>query len=311
MQIYRDFKGLPADLQGSAIAIGNFDGVHRGHQAVINAAGRLARADQRPWAVLTLEPHPRQIFQPDTEPFRLTPGPAKEHLIAELGVDHLIVLTFDREFSQREAEGFVTDILIGACGAHHVVSGYDFAFGQGRKGNCELLLKMGQDLGFGFTAVQAVQDELGGVYSSTRIRECLVAADPKGAAQILSRSFEIEGIVEKGDARGRQIGFPTANVALGDYLRPAQGVYAVKVGIYTGSETVWHNGVANLGSRPTFDGKSVLLEAHVFNFEGDLYGQTLRVALIDYVRAEKKFDGIDSLKAQIVADSERAKEILR
>ena len=311
MQIYRDFKDLPADLRGAAMAIGNFDGVHKGHQAVINEAGRLARADNRPWAVLTLEPHPRQLFQPDIEPFRLTPGSAKERLITNLGVDHLIVLTFDHDFSQREAEAFVSDILIGACGAHHVVAGYDFAFGRGRQGNCELLLRMGQKLGFGFTAVQAVQDDAGEVYSSTRVRECLGAANPKAAAQILSRPFEIEGTVEKGDARGRQIGFPTANVALGDFLRPAQGVYAVKVGIESGPETVWHNGVANLGSRPTFDGKSVLLEAHLFDFDGDLYGQTLRVALIDYVRAEKKFDGIDSLKAQITADSGRAKEILR
>lgn len=311
MRIYRDFKDLPADLHGAAMAIGNFDGVHKGHQAVINEAGLLARAESRPWAVLTLEPHPRQVFQPDIAPFRLTPGPAKERLITELGVDHLIVLPFDLEFSRREADAFVKDILIDAVGAHHVVSGYDFAFGRGRKGNCELLLRMGQELGFGFTAVQAVQDDHGAVYSSTRIRDCLAAGDPKGAAEILSRPFEIEGVVEQGDARGREIGYPTANVVLGDYLRPAKGVYAVKVGLENGQKTAWHDGVANLGSRPTFDGKSVLLEAHLFDFDGDLYGQTLRVALVDYVRAEKKFDGIDSLKAQIAADSEKAKEILR
>ncbi len=311
MQIYRDFKDLPAGLRGAAIAIGNFDGVHRGHQAVMNEAGRLARADKRPWAVLTFEPHPRQVFQPDTPPFRLTPSPAKERLIAELGVDHLIILPFNLEFSKRAAESFVKDILVTAFGAHHVVSGYDFAFGQGRKGNCELLLRMGQELGFGFTAVQAVQDDDGTVYSSTRVRDCLGAANPKGAAQILSRPFEIEGVVEKGDARGRTIGFPTANVVLGDYLRPTQGVYAVRIGLGTGPETVWYQGVANLGSRPTFDGKSVLLEAHIFDFDGDLYGQTLRVALIDYVRAEKKFDGVDSLKAQIALDCEHARKVLR
>jgi riboflavin kinase/FMN adenylyltransferase len=311
MQIYRDFKDLPAGLRGAAIAIGNFDGVHKGHQAVINEAGRLARANDRPWAVLTFEPHPRQVFQPDAAPFRLTPGPAKERLIAALGVDHLIVPTFDLDFSKREAESFVQDILIDGFGAHHVVSGYDFAFGQGRKGNCELLLRMGQELGFGFTAVQAVHDENGDVYSSTRIRESLMNGDPKKAARLLGRPYEIEGIVEQGDARGRTIGYRTANVAMGEYLRPAQGVYAVTIGLENGVETAWYKGVANLGSRPTFDGKSVLLEVHLFDFDGDLYGQTVRVALIDYVRAEKKFDGIDQLKAQIAQDSEKAKEILQ
>ncbi|MEQ8195209.1 MAG: bifunctional riboflavin kinase/FAD synthetase [Rhodospirillales bacterium] len=313
MQIYREFKDLPADLRGAAIAVGNFDGVHKGHQAVINEAGRIARAETRPWAVLTFDPHPRQVFKPDTEPFRLTPGTAKERLIGALGVDYLMVLTFDKAFSQRAAEAFVKDILVEALGAHHVVSGYDFAFGQGRKGNCELLLRMGRTLGFDFTAVQAVHDEAGAVFSSTRVRDCLTAGDPQAAARILGRPFEIEGTVEKGEARGRTIGFPTANVAMGAYLRPANGVYAVRAALADGPgirDIRWHDGVANLGLRPTFAGDNVVLEVHLFDFKGDLYAKTLRVAFIDYIRAEKKFDGIDGLKAQIARDCARARAIL-
>ncbi|MEX2450498.1 MAG: bifunctional riboflavin kinase/FAD synthetase [Rhodospirillales bacterium] len=310
MRIYRKFNDLPAEHRGAAIAVGNFDGVHRGHQTVIKEAGRIARAETRPWAVLTFDPHPRQVFKPDTEPFRLTPGAAKERLIADLGVDYLMVLTFDREFSQRDAEGFVKDILVDALGAHHVVSGYDFAFGKGRAGNCELLLRMGRTLGFDFTAVQAVHDDAGEVYSSTRVRDCLRAGDPSAAARILGRPFVIEGIVEKGEARGRKIGFPTANVAMGAYLRPANGVYAVRAALADGPDVRWHDAVANLGLRPTFAGDTVVLEVYVLDFEGDLYGKTLRVAFIEYLRAEKKFDGIDGLKAQIARDCERARAVL-
>jgi riboflavin kinase/FMN adenylyltransferase len=310
MRIYREFNDLPVEHRGAAIAVGNFDGVHRGHQAVINEAGRIARAEDRPWAVLTFDPHPRQVFKPDTEPFRLTPGAAKERLIADLGVDYLMVLTFDREFSRRTAAAFVKDILVEALGAHHVVSGYDFAFGKGREGNCELLLRMGRTVGFDFTAVQAVHDDAGEVYSSTRVRDCLRAGDPKAAARILGRPFEIEGIVEKGEARGRKIGFPTANVAMGAYLRPARGVYAVRAALADGPGIRWHNAVANLGLRPTFAGDTVVLEVYLLDFEGDLYGKTLRVAFIEYVRAEKKFDGIEGLKAQIARDCERARAIL-
>jgi riboflavin kinase/FMN adenylyltransferase len=231
-------------------------------------------------------------------------------LIADLGVDYLMVLTFDREFSRRTAAAFVKDILVEALGAHHVVSGYDFAFGKGREGNCELLLRMGRTVGFDFTAVQAVHDDAGEVYSSTRVRDCLRAGDPKAAARILGRPFEIEGIVEKGEARGRKIGFPTANVAMGAYLRPARGVYAVRAALADGPGIRWHNAVANLGLRPTFAGDTVVLEVYLLDFEGDLYGKTLRVAFIEYVRAEKKFDGIEGLKAQIARDCERARAIL-
>ncbi len=310
MRIFRHYDELPADARGAAVAVGNFDGVHRGHQAVIGEAGRIARSAGMPWAVLTFEPHPRTVFKPDGEPFRLTPFRIKARHIEALGVDELFVLHFDLEFSRRPAEDFVEGVLVAGLGARHVVSGYDFVFGHGRRGDCDLLLHEGRDAGFDVTCVAAVNDGDGRPYSSTRVRQCLVAADPRGAAHVLGRPFEIEGRVEHGDARGHAIGFPTANLHFAEYLRPAVGVYAVRAGIDQGTHTQWHDGVANLGRRPTFAGTDLVLEAHLFDFDGDLYGQHLRVALIDYLRPETKFDGVDALKAQITADCTRASEIL-
>jgi riboflavin kinase/FMN adenylyltransferase len=191
-----------------------------------------------------------------------------------------------------------------------VVSGYDFVFGHGRKGDCELLLHLGREKGYGFTGVQPVCDEGGEVYPSTRVRECLRNADPRGAARLLGRPCEMEGRVEHGDERGRIIGFPTANLHLGEYLRPATGVYAVRTAVADGDRTVWRGGVANLGHRPTFGDTEIVLEAHLFDFEGDIYGRPLRVALIEHLRPEKKFDGLDDLKAQIADDCEQARRIL-
>ena len=308
MRVFRHFEALPAAVRGAAVAVGNFDGVHLGHRAVIDEAGVIAKDAGRPWAVLTFEPHPRRLFDPKAPPFRLTPFHAKARAIQALGVDVLVVQRFNRAFSMLTAESFVSDVLARGIGASHVVAGYDFVFGNKRKGDCRLLLSMGKRLGFGFTAVNAVQDPSGQVYSSTRVRECLAAGDPKGAQAVLGRPFEIEGRVIQGDKRGRVIGFPTANLRLGQYLRPATGVYAVKVAIGGGEE--WRDGVANLGNRPTFAGQDVLLETFLFDFSGDLYGRRLRVRLVDYLRPEKKFDGIAELKAQIAADTARARQIL-
>ena len=310
MQIYRHFEKLPDNVKGSAVAIGNFDGIHKGHQAVIREAGRIARDAGIPWAVLTFEPHPREIFSPDGDPFRLTPFRIKTRQIEDLGVDALFVLHFDPDFARLSAERFISDVLIGGLAARHVVSGYDFVFGNKRAGNCELLLHKGKEEGFDFTCVSAVDDGEK-IYSSTRVRKYLIAADPVGAAGVLGRPFEIEGRVEQGDQRGRTIGFPTANLRLGEYLQPARGVYAVRAGIDEGSQTIWHDGVANLGVRPTFDGENLVLEVHLFDFDGDLYNRHLRVALVDYLRPEQKFDGLDALKTQIAADGQRAKAILR
>lgn len=311
MRIYRHYDALPADARGAAVAIGNFDGVHPGHQTVIHEAGLIAGDMCRPWTVLTFEPHPRAFFTPCSEPFRLTPFRSKARRIAELGADLLIVQRFDKAFSSLPAEDFVNTVLVDGLGAGHVVSGYDFVFGHKRGGNCELLLAMGAKKGFGFTAVNAQTDSSGEAYSSTRVRERLGDADPRGAAAILGRDFEIEGRVARGEARGKSIGFPTANIPLGAYLRPALGVYAVRAAIEQENGEIWLDGVANIGVRPTFGGDGVVLEVFLFDFDDDLYGKRLRVRLVDFLRPEKKFDGVDDLKAQIAQDSAKAQKILQ
>ena len=311
MRIYRHYDALPADARGAAVAIGNFDGVHPGHQTVIHEAGLIAGDMCRPWAVLTFEPHPRAFFTPGSEPFRLTPFRSKARRIAELGADLLIVQRFDKAFSSLPAEDFVNTVLVDGLGAGHVVSGYDFVFGHKRGGNCELLLAMGAKKGFGFTAVNAQTDSSGEAYSSTRVRERLGDADPRGAAAILGRDFEIEGRVARGEARGKSIGFPTANILLGAYLRPALGVYAVRAAIEQENGEIWLDGVANIGVRPTFGSDGVVLEVFLFDFDDDLYGKRLRVRLVDFLRPEKKFDGVDDLKAQIAQDSAKAQKILQ
>ncbi len=308
MKIIRHPSSVPDAVTGSAVAIGNFDGVHPGHQAVINEAGRLARAENRPWTVFTFEPHPRRVFQPGAEPFRLTPFHAKARAIETLGVDYLFVQRFSRSFSQTPAEDFVRETLSKGVGAGHVVAGYDFVFGKGRGGNCELLLRMGAELGFGVTAVAAHGDEGGERYSSTRVREALAAGDVETAAQLLGRDYGVTARVRHGDQRGRTIGFPTANMRLGDHLVPARGVYAVEADIPGRGAPV--PGVANLGRRPTFGGAEDRLETFLFDFSGDLYGERLHVRLKHFIRGEKKFDGMDALKAQIAADSAKARELL-
>ncbi len=310
MRIYRHYETLPEEARGAAIAVGNFDGVHLGHQAVIGEAGRIAKAAGLPWAVLTFEPHPRTIFRPESEPFRLTPFRSKARQLEKLGVDAMIVQRFNRAFSEREAEAFIDDVLVEGFGAAHVVAGYDFVFGHDRRGHCDLLLKMGQERGFGFTAVSAEEDAGGEVYSSTRVRQCLRDADPRGAAAILGRPFEIEGWVGRGASRGRDLGFPTANIHLRQTLCPALGIYAAYAGIIGLDNIEWHPAAVSLGVRPTFDGDGVILEPYLLDFDGDLYGRRLSVALVDYLRPEKKFDEIGDLKAQIARDVEQTREIL-
>ncbi|MBT3360809.1 MAG: bifunctional riboflavin kinase/FAD synthetase [Rhodospirillales bacterium] len=310
MRIVRHFADLPEEARGAAIAVGNFDGVHRGHLGVIGEAGRIAKTAGAPWAVMTFEPHPRSVFAPQTPPYRLTPIRAKAREIAALGVDYLFVLRFNLAFSQMAAEDFVRDIIVEGVQARHVVCGYDFVFGHGRRGDSELLLRSGRTDGFGFTCVQQVRDGEGEGFSATRARACLRNADPSGATHVLGRPFEIEGHVAIGDRRGRTIGYPTLNLSLGEYVRPVNGVYAVRVALGEGANTVWRDGVANLGLRPTFGKEEVVLEAHLFDYDGDLYGKRVRVALIDFLRPEKKFDGIAELKAQIAEDAENARRIL-
>ena len=269
-----------------------------------------AHALDVPAAVLTFEPHPRMLFKPDSEPFRLTPLRAKSHAIEALGTDFLVVLAFDRPFSNKSAEEFVAEILVGGLAARHVVVGTDFVFGHDRLGTVDRLVEMGSGAGFGVTALTPVAGPDGRTYSSTAARVALKAGQPRLAAAVLGRPWEIEGRVEHGDRRGRMLGFPTANVGLGEYLRPAFGVYAVNAGIDEGVATLWRSGVANLGRRPTVGGTVERLEVHLFDIDEDLYGRHLRVQLVEFLRPEKKFDGLDALRAQIAEDSTRARAIL-
>jgi riboflavin kinase/FMN adenylyltransferase len=283
--------------------------VHLGHRAVIDRAGAVAKAEARAHGVVTFEPHPRSVFRPQDPPFRLTPLRVKAHLLDALGTDLMVSLHFDAAFAGRSAENFVTEILHEGLGVGHVVTGYDFVFGRGRAGDAGLLQRFGRELGFGVTIVEPVASDGGAVFSATSIREHLAAGRPGAAAALLGRFWEIDGRVEHGDARGRTIGFPTANLSLGDYLRPAPGVYAVCAGIERAGRVEWHDAVANLGTRPTVNGTDLRLEVHLLDFAGDLYGLHLRVALIDWIRAERKFAGLDELKAQIAQDAATARAL--
>jgi len=307
MRIFRHFAELPAIVRGGVVALGNFDGVHRGHQAVIGKALELAKKAGAPAGVMTFEPHPRSVFVPDQPPFRLTPFRIKARLIEALSVDFLLMQHFDKAFASHTAEEFIQQVLIEGLGVRAVVVGDDFCFGKGRSGNVALLRSRPE---FETVTVDAQSGSDGQTFSSNQIRQALLDGKPELAAQVLGRPWEIEGRVETGDQRGRLIGFPTANLDLADYMRPAIGVYAVRAGIDQGSDTVWHDGVANLGRRPTFAKQDVILEAHLFDFDGDLYGRHLRVALAGYIRPERKFDGLPALKEQIAQDCDTARSIL-
>ena len=291
--------------KGGAVALGNFDGVHKGHQTLLARTAEHASALDAPLLVLTFEPHPRRFFVPDTGPFRLTMLAAKLRLLEQYGVQAALAQQFDTAFAALSADAFVDEVLLAGMGARHVVCGYDFTFGARRGGNVEMLREMAGRKGFGVTVLDPVMRE-GEIYSSTSIREALRAGWPSEAAELLGHAWEIEGVVEQGDKRGRTIGFPTANVALGEHLRPRFGVYAVRALIDGG----WRAGVANLGRRPTIGKLQENFEVHVFDFAGDLYGKTLRVALVDFIRPEMKFSGLDQLKAQIAADGTAARSIL-
>jgi riboflavin kinase / FMN adenylyltransferase len=307
MRIFRHYEELPAVVRGGVVALGNFDGVHLGHQAVIGKALDLAKSLGAPAGVMTFEPHPRSVFTPDQPPFRLTPFRIKARLIEALSVDFLLMQHFDKAFAGHTAEQFIEEVLLRGLGVRAVVVGYDFCFGKGRQGSVEMLRGRPE---FQTVTVDAQTGPDGQTYSSNLIRQSLLDGKPDMAARILGRPWEIEGRVETGDQRGRTIGFPTANLHLGDYMRPALGVYAVRAGIDQGTGTVWHDGVANLGRRPTFDKQDEILEAHLFDFDGDLYGRHLRVALAGYIRPERKFDGLPALKAQIAADCDTARVLL-
>ena len=311
MKIFRHFDDVPAACRGAVVAIGNFDGVHRGHRALIAEAKKQADARGAPLAVLSFEPHPQEYFKPSPESFRLTPLRTKARLLADIGVDALFALTFDGEMARRSPDDFVRAVLIAGLGISGVVVGHDFEFGQKRAGNRATLSQLGGALGFTVTAFDTVTASGDEKISSTLIRQLLKQAKPEEAARLLGHAWAVEARVEHGDARGRTMGFPTANMHLGHCLAPAFGVYAVRVAILDGDHVVArHDGVANFGIRPMYQVQVPLLETHLFDFDGDLYGKYLSVELIHYIRPEAKFPSLDALIAQIAADAAKAREIL-
>ncbi len=299
-------SAVPADLAGAIVALGNFDGFHLGHQAVVARAVERARAERRPALVATFDPHPVRHFRPDAEPFRLTTLDQRARLFAAAGADGMVVFHFDATLAALTADRFVAERLVGALRVGGVVTGEDFTFGHAKSGDIATLRRAGAAAGFAVDTVGAVMLD-GEPVSSTRIRAALRGGDARGAARLLTRPYAIEGVVQHGDKLGRTIGYPTANLDMGPYLRPAYGIYAVRGRLADGRVL---DGAANLGIRPTFDPPKELLEPYFFDFDGDLYGQVLAVELIEWLRAEAKFDGLDALIAQMDKDCARARELL-
>ncbi len=312
MRLLRHVSEVSSRSRGSIVALGNFDGFHRGHQVVIGEAGRLARLLDLDLTVVVTEPHPVSFFAPKAPAFRLTPFRERAQLLEKFGVDQLLVLPFDESLAKMSAQDFVLDILCSGLKAQHVFVGYDYRFGQNRGGGTDVLAYMGEMEGFGLSVIKAVtvgiEGYAGEVYSSTVVRKALENGEARKAAALLGHWWSINGRVTKGDQRGRTIDFPTANVELGESLQPKLGVYAVRV-IMENDTRVLH-GVANIGKRPTFDKADVLLEAHLFDFDENIYDKHIRVELISFLRPEMKFDGLDALKEQIAKDCRVAKIVL-
>jgi riboflavin kinase/FMN adenylyltransferase len=304
--VVTDWRALPKDLRGATVALGNMDGVHRGHLAVL-AAAHTARPTAK-LAVLTFEPHPREYFRPEDPPFRLTPLPAKVTALGAAGAELIFALPFDADLVAMGAEAFFATVLRDGIGAAHLACGQDFAFGHRRGGDAETLVRLAEAAGIGTSLVPPVSDA-GGPISSTRIRRALQDGYPERATAMLGRPWEIRGEVVHGDKLGRVLGWPTANLWLGRHLEPARGVYAVTVVLPDGTEA---KGVANVGRRPTLGGDpETRLETFIFDWSGDVYGQEIGVRLVKFLRPDAKFDGLESLKVAIAQDAEDARAALR
>lgn len=297
---------LPDKVRGGVIALGNFDGFHRGHQAVVARAITRARAEGRPAIVATFDPHPARFFRPQVPPFRLTTLDQRARLFEAAGADAMLVIDFNEAIAALDPRAFVSERLIDRFGAAAVVTGRDYTFGARRAGSVALLAELGAELGLATETVEAVEDA-GGPISSSRIRDALVAGDCAEAERLMTRPFAIRGEVIHGAKLGRSIGFPTANLELGDYQRPRYGIYAVRARLDDGRVV---DGAANLGIRPSFDPPKELLEPSFFDFAGDLYGRTIEVALIHFIRPEAKYESLEALTAQIDRDCAEARHIL-
>jgi len=298
-------KPIPATLRGAVLALGNFDGVHRGHAELARVAREMAAQRGTTAAALTFEPHPRSVFRPDQPVFRLTPPVVKTELLAQVGLPLTFVLPFNRDIAAIHAEAFVDELLLGKLGAAGLVCGFDFHFGQGRSGSPEMLEARAAAAGVPVSVV-AAYSFAGEPVSSTLVRNLLEQGDVARAAEFLGRPWFVRGVVAHGDKRGRDLGYPTANLHLARDCRLKYGIYAVRMKI----DGIWHDGVASFGSRPTFDDGAPRLETFVFDFSGDLYGEQVDVALVEWLRGEVKFDGLPALIAQMDADSLRARDIL-
>ncbi|MDR0807592.1 MAG: bifunctional riboflavin kinase/FAD synthetase [Gemmobacter sp.] len=304
MKIIRHWQGVTPGDRGASIAMGNFDGVHLGHRSVIDTA-----ATHGPLGVLTFEPHPREFFVPDAPPFRLMNAEARANRLAKIGVERLYELPFGAAMAGLSPEDFAREVLAEGLGVAHVTVGRDFCFGKGRKGQAADLEQLGRALGFGVTVAPLLRAG-GKEISSTAIRNALSEGRPRDAAAMLGHLHRIEGAVLHGAKRGRDLGFPTANMSVAGLHLPRLGVYAVKVDVLSGPQAGSYGGAASLGVRPMFGENAPNLETFLFDFRGDLYGHHLSVALVDYLRPELKFDGLEALVAQMNADCARAREIL-
>jgi riboflavin kinase / FMN adenylyltransferase len=301
----RDPIALPGELAGLVLAIGNFDGMHLGHAALLHQALRIGKSLRRPAAILTFEPHPRAYFQPDKPLFRLTPPDLKAEAAAALGAKGMIALTFDAVLAAVSAQDFVQDLILGRFGASGIVVGHDFHFGKGRQGNPSLLSEMGHKAGIDVTIVQPLSHD-GVVVSSSHIRNRLSEGDIAGANRFLGREWLVRAIVAHGDKRGRLLGYPTANLVLNKDVTLKHGIYAVRAIV----DGITHAAVASFGRRPTFDDGAPKLEVHLFDFAGDLYGQSMDVAFVGYIRPELKFDSVEPLIRQMDDDSRIARKML-
>lgn len=306
MKTHTDYQNLAKTDRGTVIALGNFDGLHRGHQAVIKAAQDIAKSQNALMSIGVFRPHPYRFFKPDAAPFRLMSARVREQTMQELGVAHLFEIPFTNILRDMDDTEFVEQVLHQGLGVCHVVVGKDYGFGKNRCGNVESLTRLCQERGIGVTAMEHVGlHKLYGKYGSTEIRKALQAGDVFHAAHMLSRPWIVDGVVQQGQQRGRTINFPTANLDFGDLVRPKYGVYCVEVRLE--GETDWRPAVANTGNRPTVDGEEARLEVHILDFDRDIYGQHIDVRFRSFIRPEKKFESFDALKEQIAKDAAGAR----
>tara|TARA_Y100001970_G_scaffold294370_1_gene451909 strand:- start:11097 stop:12074 length:978 start_codon:yes stop_codon:yes gene_type:complete len=315
MRIFRHWSDLNFDARGAVVAIGNFDGVHCGHQKVIAIAASIAKEKGLPLGVVTFEPHPRTVLSNASEPFRLTPFRAKVEAICATGAEILYVMKFDESFASLTANEFVYDIIVKGLGARHIVVGYDFAFGANRTGNVDLLKSLASIGGYSVTKVEKVQDERG-AFSASSAREYILNGNMEDATEVLGRPWEIIGHIRKGDQIGRGLGFPTANLSVANILSPEPGIYAVWAGLHSPIKPnenrfiEWYPAAAYVGRRPTFDKTEELLEVHLLDFDQEIYGQLLRVAFVSQIRKDQKFDTEKELMEQMGKDCKESRRLL-